>query len=167
MKKSILLTVVLLPFVGVMTSWADPGDEYSREGKLEAFAVGQYGYIAMASVPTYQLGVGVGYNVIDHLNINASLSGGSIGASTRGVWLTNFLSDYAIYPSSFATDPGTVSISGTQITAGTGVYVEDANADFNGDHIDDALRLDPELLRERCARIASHGMPRRSSASVQ
>ena len=80
MKKSILLAIALLPFAGVMSSWADSGDEFSREGKFEAFAVGQAGYIALANIKTYQLGVGVGYNVLDRLNINGSLTGGSIGA---------------------------------------------------------------------------------------
>lgn len=85
MKKSMLLAIVLLPFVGVMSSRADSGDDYSREGKFEAFGVGQVGYIALASVKTYQLGVGVGYNVIDQININASLAGGSIGAGVGDV----------------------------------------------------------------------------------
>lgn len=80
MKKSILLSIALLSFVGVMPSWAGPGDEYSRGGQWEGFAVGQYGYIALANIKSYQLGVGVGYNVIDQININASLTGGSIGA---------------------------------------------------------------------------------------
>lgn len=85
MKKSILLGIALLPFLGVLSSWADPMDEYSREGKLDVFAIGQYGYIALASVSTGQVGLGVGYNVIDQINVNAYLAGGSIGAGVGDV----------------------------------------------------------------------------------
>lgn len=85
MKKSILLAIALLSFVGVTTGWGQAGDECSRAGKGEAFAVGQVGYIALASVKTYQFGVGVGYNVIDQINVNAYLAGGSIGAGVGNV----------------------------------------------------------------------------------
>src|SRR5262249_861090 len=69
---------------------------------------------------------------------SASITGGTISANSRGVWLTNFLSDFSIYPSSYSNVPGTVLISGTQITGPTGVYVEDADADFDADNVDDA-----------------------------
>jgi len=86
MKKSILLAIVLLSFVGVMSSWADgPWDEYSRCGKWDLFAVGQYGHIDIASVSTVEAGLGVGYNVIDQININALVAGGSIGAGVEDV----------------------------------------------------------------------------------
>lgn len=91
MKKPLLLATVLLPFVGVITTWAQPGDEFSRAGKLEAYAVGQAGYVALASVKTYQLGLGVGYNVIDQININASLAGGSIGAGVGDITVSTGL----------------------------------------------------------------------------
>lgn len=92
MKKSILLAIALLPFVGAMSTWAQqPGDEYSRAGKFEAFAVGQYGYIDLAAIKSYQFGVGVGYNVIDQVNINASLTGGSIGSGIGDVTVSTGL----------------------------------------------------------------------------
>jgi hypothetical protein len=39
----------------------------------------------LADVSTGQVGLGVGYNVIDQININASLAGGFIGAGVGGV----------------------------------------------------------------------------------
>src|SRR5215467_10316177 len=85
MKKSMLSVMALLTFVGIMPGQAQLTDEYSRAGKWEAFALGQYGHIALADVSTGEVGVGVGYNVIDQINVNAFLSGGFIGSGVGDV----------------------------------------------------------------------------------
>ena len=92
MKKSILLIIMLLPFVGVMPGRAQqPMDEYSRAGKWEGFAVGQYGHIALADVSTGEVGLGLGYNVIDQINVNASLAAGFVGAGVGDVTVSTGL----------------------------------------------------------------------------
>ena len=91
MKRSILLAVALLSLLGAGSSWGAPGDVYSRAGKFEGYVVGEYGAVAIVPISAFQAGVGLGYNLIDQLNINAELAGGSIGAGVEDITVSTTL----------------------------------------------------------------------------
>jgi hypothetical protein len=72
---------------------------------------------------------------------SVSMSGDSIDGSggTTGVFTTNFLSDFDIYATAYSSVPSTLTLGGVTINGyGTGVVVEDADADFDLDTVDDA-----------------------------
>ena len=79
----------MLPFLGAMSSWGGPADEYSRAGKWDAYAIGQYAKITLVPVSALEAGVGVGYNMIDQININADIEGGSIGAGLSDITVSS------------------------------------------------------------------------------
>lgn len=85
MRRLATLCIALLPCLGAMTCLGAPGDEYSRAGKWEFYGIGQYGEITLAPVSSLQAGAGFGYNIIDQLNINADVEGGSLGAGALGI----------------------------------------------------------------------------------
>ncbi len=85
-----------------------------------------------------------------HVGVYAYVNGGSVSiadssitgdgtAGSIGVQLTNYLAAYSSYATAFSNVPGAVTISGSDISSfKTGVFVEDADADFDLDLIDDA-----------------------------
>jgi len=91
MKKLTMLGIAMLPLLGAMASRGGPTDEFSRAGKWDAYAIGQYGTLPLVDVSALEAGVGVGYNMIDQLNINADLEGGSIGAGIGGITVSSTL----------------------------------------------------------------------------
>ena len=79
MKIITALGIALLPLMGTMTSYGGPTDEYSRAGKWDAYAFGQYGKITLVDASVYQAGLGLGYNMYNQLNLNAEFGGGGVG----------------------------------------------------------------------------------------
>ncbi|MFO0789325.1 MAG: right-handed parallel beta-helix repeat-containing protein [Pirellulales bacterium] len=66
---------------------------------------------------------------------SVSITGGSIDGNggSRGVWVTNYLADFSTYATSYSSVASSLGIHGVNISdVTTGVYVEDANADFAG-----------------------------------
>lgn len=91
MKRLTIFGVALLSFVGVITSRGGPSptDEYSRAGKWEAYGIGQYSKVTLVPVSSLEAGVGLGYNIIDQLNVNADVEGGSIGAGLADITVSS------------------------------------------------------------------------------
>lgn len=112
MKKLTVLGIALLPFLGTMPSSGALSDQfteqYSRAGQWEVYGTGLYDYLIPAqngsSVNVYAGGIGVGYNIIDQINVNlefiaggASASGGSsFGSTSANLYGGNLGLDYNI-----------------------------------------------------------------------
>jgi hypothetical protein len=84
MKRLTLLGIALLTFLGPMTGWSQT-NEFSREGKWDAYVFGLYGKIALVDVSAYEAGLGVGYNIYDQLNVSGEFGAGALGAEFEGV----------------------------------------------------------------------------------
>lgn len=82
MKKLTLLSIALLPFLGVTQSLGGLLDNSSRAGKWEGYATGQVVVGPFYSAAT--AGVGLGYNIYDQLNVNGDLQGGEADALFYG-----------------------------------------------------------------------------------